>query len=184
MANSSVSVDQVRFVDHKSEVEKLLEDYHKLVAEGFNEALSGVENDHGFSPESYVTGELEKDCAYLERTDSQQPLMGALDEDRLVGCVYLYELSAQEAEIKRLYVRPGYRGLGLGRRLMNALIETAKRKGYSTLRLDTAPFMNSAQHLYSELGFESYAGGESISDIPQPLTDDITYMRLRLHDEQ
>lgn len=61
---------------------------------------------------------------------------------------------------------------------MDTLIEIAEREGYSTLQLDTASFMNSSQHLYIELGFEPYDGGESISDILRLILDDITYMRL------
>jgi ribosomal protein S18 acetylase RimI-like enzyme len=182
MDDSAVSVVRVRFTDYETGVKEMLYEYHKSVAQGFNEKLAEEPGDHEFSTESYVKGELAKDCAYLERTDSERPLVVALDDDRLVGCVYLYELSANEAEIKRLYVRATYRGIGLGRRLMDKLVETAEREGYSTLRLDTAPFMDRAKHLYSELGFEPYEGGESISDIPQSISDDIMYMRLRLHD--
>lgn len=184
MGKDGVSVDRVRFDEYETGIEETLKEYHEWVAQEFHEFLSGLEDDHEFSTGSYVSGELEKDRSYLRKTDSKQPVVVALDDERVVGCVYLYDLSRREAEIKRLYVRNEYRGLGLGRRLMNALIETAERNGYSTLRLDTTPSMNSAQHLYSELGFEPYDDGESISDIPQPLLDDITYMRLRLSDER
>ena len=65
---------------------------------------------------------------------------------------------------------------------METLIEYAGRGAYVTLRLDTAPFMDSARRLYEELGFEPYDGGESVSDIPPPLLDDIIYMKIELRD--
>lgn len=184
MDENRVSVEQVRFDKYETGVEEVLGEYHASVAQGFREFLSRLPAEYEFSPEAYVGGELEKDLPYLGTTDSKRPIVVALDDDRVVGSVYLYALSSHEGEIKRLYVRDEYRGLGLGRRLMETLIEIAERGGYSTLRLDTAPFMNSAQNLYRELGFESYDGGESISDIPAPILDDITYMKLRLRDEQ
>lgn len=184
MAENGVSVERVQLGDHEAGVEDVLEEYHESVAQGFREILSGRVDDHDFTPGSYVAGELDTDLAYLGATDSRRPLVVALDDGRVVGCVYLYELSACEAEVKRLYVRDEYRGLGLGRRLMDALVECAEREGYSTLRLDTAPFMTRARHLYRELGFEPYDCGESISDIPRPILDEITYMRLRPSDER
>ncbi len=71
--------------------------------------------------------EMEKDVSYLATSDTNRPVVVALDDTRVVGCVYLYDLSAEEGEVKRLYVHDEYRGLGLGRRLMETLIEYAER---------------------------------------------------------
>jgi putative acetyltransferase len=55
--------------------------------------------------------------------------------------------------MKRIYVRPAYRSGGLGKRLVESVIQAARQAGYSELRLDTLPSMASAQALYHRLGF-------------------------------
>jgi putative acetyltransferase len=69
------------------------------------------------------------------------------------GCAALRPHQADEAEIKRLYVRSGLRGLGIGERLVQALSERARAAGYRALRLDTLASMEAAMRLYARLGF-------------------------------
>jgi GNAT superfamily N-acetyltransferase len=74
----------------------------------------------------------------------------------VVGCVGLRPLDAQTAEMKRLYLTQEARGLGLGRKLCEALIAAAKKIGYTRMRLDTVPGkMDSAITLYRALGFRT-----------------------------
>jgi ribosomal protein S18 acetylase RimI-like enzyme len=81
-------------------------------------------------------------------------LLLAKDEDKIAGCVALRELSEGVCEMKRLYVKPQFRGFGIGKILAEAVIQEAHKIGYARMRLDTAPSMQAARALYMSLGFK------------------------------
>ncbi len=76
----------------------------------------------------------------------------------LAGCCALRPLDSVDyagaSEMKRLYVRPAFRGLGLGRQLAEAILDFARACGYACVLLDTLSDMESARTLYEDLGFE------------------------------
>lgn len=72
---------------------------------------------------------------------------------RVVGCGALQALDAETAEIRRMYVRPAYRGRGLGRQLLLALEEMAMTFGYTVLRLETTRYLTHALRLYGSCGY-------------------------------
>ena len=81
-------------------------------------------------------------------------LLLATVEDRLAGCVALHKLDSNTCEMKRLYLRPQFRGKGVGRAVTNRIIAEARQIGYQKIRLDTVePVMKDAVAMYRRLGF-------------------------------
>ncbi|HYE12630.1 MAG TPA: GNAT family N-acetyltransferase [Patescibacteria group bacterium] len=74
-------------------------------------------------------------------------------DSQAAGCIALRSVSEDICEMKRLYVRNTYRGLGIGKALINMLIDEAKKLNYRYIRLDTLATMKDAQNLYLSLGF-------------------------------
>ncbi|MCB8945922.1 MAG: GNAT family N-acetyltransferase [Ardenticatenaceae bacterium] len=85
----------------------------------------------------------------------------ALSHGTIAGVGRLKKLDDEVAELKRMYVRPEFRGLGIGRLLLNQLITDARTIGYQKLRLDSLRFLTAAYHLYTSVGFyeiDTYPG--------------------------
>jgi putative acetyltransferase len=85
-------------------------------------------------------------------------LLLAKVDGTVAGCCALRPLDAADypnaAEMKRLYVRQAFRGLGLGRQLADAILDQARLAGYSCVLLDTLDDMEAARALYEDLGFQ------------------------------
>lgn len=85
-------------------------------------------------------------------------LLLACVADQVAGCCALRPMDSSDypnaAEMKRLFVRKAFRGFGLGRQLTEAILDEARRAGYSCVLLDTLDDMEAARALYEDLGFE------------------------------
>lgn len=171
-----MTIRSARFPDECELVRTLFREYAAEIAidlcfQGFEQELAALPG--GYTP---PTGEL----------------LLAEHAGEAVGCVAVRELrgparacgsSERHAyrptgycEMKRLYVRPAARGLACGRRLAEAIVEAARRLGYSCMRLDTLATMTAARGLYRSLGFV-----EIDAYYANPLAG-VIYMELRLRD--
>jgi ribosomal protein S18 acetylase RimI-like enzyme len=152
-AREVMEITHARFPEQAEAVRAILREYaeslnFELCFQSFEEELAGL-------PGRYAppTGRL----------------LLATTGDAIAGVVALRDLGDRACEMKRLYVRPAFRGDGLGRRLAESLIEEARAMGYRWMRLDTVPQMAAAQRLYERLGFR---------DIPAYTTNPVAGARF------
>jgi GNAT superfamily N-acetyltransferase len=100
-------------------------------------------------------------------------------EGQMAGVGYLRQIARDVGEIKRMYVRPAFRGKGLGRALLDGIIAEARQMGYPTLRLDSARFMKAAHSLYRSAGFREIAPYPG-SEVPTEFQAYAIFMELPL----
>jgi len=124
-----------------------------IVREIFREYATSLDVDLAFQDFERELATLPGDYA----TPRGALLLARLD-GQVAGCCALRPLDTADypnaSEMKRLYVRPAYRGLGLGRLLAAAILDAARISGYDHVLLDTLDDMEAARALYEELGFE------------------------------
>jgi len=108
-------------------------------------------------------------------------LLLATQDGQPAGCVCLKGYNSVTAEIKRLYVRPAFRGQNIGWQLINMLIKEARQSGYQRIVLDTHISMRKAQTIYEALGFRVV---DTPDDIPDTLKPFIVFMEYNLIENQ
>jgi GNAT superfamily N-acetyltransferase len=101
-------------------------------------------------------------------------LLIAWIEGAPTGTIALRRINDHAGEVKRLYLRPQFRGRGLGRHLVEKVIARARAIGYETLYADTLPIMKDALNLYATMGFET-TGPYTANPTPGAI-----FLRLRL----
>jgi GNAT superfamily N-acetyltransferase len=96
-----------------------------------------------------------------------------------VGVVFMKPLRKDCCEIKRMYVRSGYRGKKIGYDLLTSVIDEAKKMGNTSVLLDSIAFMDQAHSLYRAFGFEETEHYPE-SEVGAGLQDHMVYMRLAI----
>ena len=133
-----------------------------------------------FDPESI----LAHDMAHLDRyLPPAGFLLLAFDSGALAGCAGARRHSPDIGELKRMYVRPEFRGKGIGRQLLVETLRAAQSAGFARLRLDSARFMHAAHSLYRSAGFAEIAPYKG-SEVPIEHSSHWFYMELDLTGSQ
>ena len=103
-----------------------------LCFQNFEQELADIQEQYG----------IPNGCLLLVKNDGET-----------VGCAGVRRWQSDIAELKRMYLKPQTRGLGLGKKMLEAALENARQLGYRSIRLDTLPTMETAIALYREFGF-------------------------------
>ncbi|HEV3029181.1 MAG TPA: GNAT family N-acetyltransferase [Planctomycetota bacterium] len=136
--NRPFSIFAAASAGHYARGRRIIEDYQRwlgvdLCFQNFEAELESLETMYGPPRGALLLAEMDGEDA---------------------GCVALRDLGAGIAEMKRLYVAPDYRGLGIGRALTEEFISKARAMGYSAIRLDTIPRLGVAYTVYQKFGFK------------------------------
>ena len=154
--------------DHSQEIRELFSEYTEMLISGdpafkeyleiknYDDELEHLEDKYG----------MPAGCLYLAYCDG-----------KTAGCIGLKKLDEDNCEMKRLYVRPEFRGRKIGGLLIQKIIDDAKTIGYKHMLLDTLPFLGNAVHMYKKWGFYEIGCYNN-----SPMESSI-YMRLDLDDE-
>ena len=135
------------------------------------------DEEFGADAEEIVSADIDR----LQSAAVDAPLFAARTPERLAGSVQIKRLDDHRVEVKRLYVRPQYRGDGIGRALVRRLIEEMRTEGFETLLLGVSPYHEGAQSLYLSLGFEWRSKYEE-NAVPPSLREDWQFMEYSLVD--
>src|SRR5256885_14840444 len=158
MAAMTLRIAEARWPDDRATIEALFREYVASLAEDIS--FQNVDDELSMLPGKYARP---GGVVLIARAGAAS-----------AGAIAYRMVEPGVCEMKRLYVRPAFRGSGLGRELANELIEDARLHGYRTMLLDTLASMQSARALYRDLGFVPVA---PYYDNPLP---GVMYMALQL----
>lgn len=167
-----LSIKQANIVEDVQLIQNLLRDY----LDWLSAELDAV-NIEVTEVDAMMTRTIGELPVYMPPTGR---LLLAYLQDDPAGIVFLKKLRTAVCEIKRMYVPPEFRGRGVGRAMLDRVIEEARAAGYSQIFLDSASFMQQAQSLYRTRGFidtDQYPE----SEMKDPMRDHLIYMCLKLY---
>jgi ribosomal protein S18 acetylase RimI-like enzyme len=130
--------------------------------------------DHYYTPEKWAA--VLDSLPRVHAAPEGAALVARLD-GKVVGCVMIQRIDENTCEMKRMFVGPEGRGLGLGRRLAENIIRVAAERGYAFIQLDTGRNHDEALSLYRSLGFEEIP---PYYEAPPELKNHLIFMRATL----
>lgn len=163
---NNVSFTLANPIDHRDVILGINIEYMAWVADGIKKSFGLVLEDLlGMCIAEYAESAIDKVCGeppprgafYLVYVDSDLAAMGGIRP-----------LGGGMAEIKRIYVRPAFRGMNLGQCILQRLLKDAQAFGYPHICLDSAPFMQSAHRIYAAAGFVDRGPYEGL-EVPEVL---------------
>ena len=132
---------EVKIIDgteHLAEIKKLILEYTKCL--GRDLSFQDIDDELKDLTEKYLPPEGRLLCAQL-------------DDGKIIGCVAYHKHTAERCEMKRLFVREGYRNFHAGKKLVEEILKFAKADGFKEMVLDTITPLKSAIGLYKKFGF-------------------------------
>jgi GNAT superfamily N-acetyltransferase len=122
----------------------------------------------------YLASEVEKLCSDPHGVYYLLELEGAI-----IGMGALHQIREKAGEIKRMYIRPAYRGKGYGKALLQQLLQKAREFGYRSVYLDSGRFMTAAHRLYRSFGFVE-CNGYPETEVPPQFSPQWLFMEKTL----
>lgn len=139
-----MKIEIVLAYDHQQEIRELFSEYTSMLVAGDSSFQAYLDLQHFDDEVNHL--EVKYGMPYGR-------LYVAYCDGQAAGCIGLRRIDEQNCEMKRLYVRPQFRGNKIGEKLVQRIIEDAKAIGYAAMLLDTLPFLESALAVYEKAGF-------------------------------
>lgn len=133
----NITIQKIASAEDLEEIKALFREYERFL--GVSLCFQNFEEELAKLPAKYAEPE---GSIFLAKVDGVS-----------AGCIAMWKLEDGVCEMKRLYVKPDFQGLGLGKKLAHVIMEEAKKKGYKKMKLDTLRRLESANRLYKSLQF-------------------------------
>ena len=172
MNSSIVEIRAIKLPDDLELVRKLWTDY---LTWG-NEMMQKVYGVHPHNPTKIVEQDINQIDKYLPPNGH---VFLALIENKACGIGCLNSISEEVGELKRMFVDPSFRKLGVGKAILQSIINTAKERGHKKVRLNTPKFMETAHSLYGTFGFKPISVYPEV-EITEDFREYLLFMELEL----
>lgn len=159
--------------EHYQHIAELMNEFHQWCCNRYKGERSWEFNDY-FNEQAWKHELSRLDIIYIP-PDGEFLL--ATNNSEPVGCVALKKYTKSICEIKRLYVRATFRRMGIAKKLMNAILNNAKKYNYEYARLEFGELFLESKDLYKSIGFKKI---EAYSEIPERLRQKMEFMELKL----